>query len=264
MRPTENDDNILLLALGGTIAVHVIILVLLDVVQVTVKDPEREVAPRIEMVEVEIPKVKPPPPPPPAVQARVEPQPRPDPKPRIRTREPEIREPVRPPPPSDTPPAPDAGGAPVVKWDGDIAQGGKVPVAIGKRTTERVGRGGTGTGTGAGSGAGTETKVPPPPVSVATIKTRAMPKGDHSYFDAGRDYPAAARQAAIEGVIRVKLVVSAEGKVTSAALLNKLGYGLDELAIERAKKIEFEPAKDTDDKSVASIVIWTFNMTLPK
>ena len=101
-------------------------------------------------------------------------------------------------------------------------------------------------------------------MSVATIKTRAMPKGDFSYFDASKDYPPEAKQLGIEGVIRVRLVVDATGAVKSAVLINKLGHGLDELALERAKKIQFDPAKDTDDKPVSSVVVWTFNMTLPK
>ena len=50
----------------------------------------------------------------------------------------------------------------------------------------------------------------------------------------------------------------------SAVLLNKLGHGLDELALARARQIEFEPARDTDDHPVTSVVVWTFNMTLPK
>jgi TonB family protein len=91
-----------------------------------------------------------------------------------------------------------------------------------------------------------------------------MPKGDFSYFDASKDYPAEAKQLGIEGVIRVRLIVDDTGKVKSAVLLNKLGHGLDELALVRAKKIEFDPATDTDDKPVTSVVIWTFNMTLPK
>ncbi|MBA3821004.1 MAG: TonB family protein [Deltaproteobacteria bacterium] len=98
-------------------------------------------------------------------------------------------------------------------------------------------------------------------MSVATIKTQALPKGDYGYF---KDYPAAARQAGVEGSIKVRLVVDASGKVKSAVLLNKLGYGLDELALARAKQIEFSPAQDTDDRPVSSVVVWTFHMTLPK
>jgi len=102
------------------------------------------------------------------------------------------------------------------------------------------------------------------PVSVATIKTRAMPKGDYGYFDAGKDYPSEARALGIEGAIRVRLIVDERGKVKSQMLLNRLGHGLDELALKRAAEIEFEPARDTDDRPVTSVVVWTFTMTLPK
>jgi len=62
----------------------------------------------------------------------------------------------------------------------------------------------------------------------------------------------------------VKLVVDASGKVTRKILLTHLGHGLDDLALDQAGKIEFDPARDTDDHAVASVVVWTFNMTLPK
>jgi protein TonB len=91
-----------------------------------------------------------------------------------------------------------------------------------------------------------------------------MPRGDFAYFDAGKDYPAEARALGVEGAIRVRLVVDQRGKVTSRALLNRLGHGLDELAMKRAAELEFEPAVDTDDHPVTSVVVWTFNMTLPK
>jgi protein TonB len=137
-----------------------------------------------------------------------------------------------------------------------------VGVAVGKPVTGRIGRGGSGGGTGAGSGEGSAEIARP--VSVATIKTRAMPRGDYAFFDAGKDYPAEARALGVEGAIRVRLVVDQRGKVTSRVLLNRLGHGLDELAMKRAAELEFEPAVDTDDHPVTSVVVWTFNMTLPK
>jgi TonB family protein len=146
----------------------------------------------------------------------------------------------------------------------DVAPGATgVGVAVGKPATGRIGRGGSGGGTGAGTGSGTGDEIARP-VSVATIKTRAMPRGDYAFFDAGKDYPAEARALGIEGAIRVRLVVDDHGKVTSRVLLNKLGHGLDELAFRRAAEIEFEPAIDTDNHPVTSVVVWTFNMTLPK
>jgi TonB family protein len=78
----------------------------------------------------------------------------------------------------------------------------------------------------------------------------------------GAEYPAEARALNIQGTIRVRLVVDEHGRVRSQALLNSLGHGLDELAMDHAAKLEFEPAHDSDDKPVSSIVIWKFNMTL--
>jgi protein TonB len=144
----------------------------------------------------------------------------------------------------------------------DIAPAARgVAVKPGKPNTGNVGRGGSGGGTGAGSGSGSEDV--PPPVSVATIKKAAMPKGDYGYFNTG-DYPSEAKQLGIEGPVRVRLIVDVEGKVKQATLLNKLGHGLDELALSRAKQIQFEPATDTYDRPVTSVVVWTFHMTLPK
>ena len=135
-----------------------------------------------------------------------------------------------------------------------------VGVAVGARTTGHVGRGGHGGGTGAGTGTGSAAGAP---MSVATIKQRALPRGDYSYQEA-KDYPEEAKQLGIEGKIRVKLVVDEHGAVTSAVLLNRLGHGLDELALRRANAIVFDPARDTDDHPVTSVVVWTFDMTLPK
>lgn len=89
-----------------------------------------------------------------------------------------------------------------------------------------------------------------------------MPRRDYAFFEADNDYPAEARALGIEGAIRVRLVVDEHGKVRSRVLLSKLGHGLDELALRRAGEIEFEPAHDTDDKPVASAVVWTFDFRL--
>lgn len=261
-------DSPFVLAVAGTVAVHLVLLVAADAI--VVYNPYRPPppAPRIEMVEVEVPPMIRAEPPPPIAPPEPLPQPEPEPA-KVVTRTRERANPTPEPPPiATTPPLTTdtpgiTGGDQVVTLDAAQAGGIGVPVAVGKRTSERVGRGGQGGGTGAGSGSGTATEAPRP-MSVATIKKRALPRGDYGYFDAGKDYPAEARQLGIEGAIRVRLVVDDRGKVTSKVLLNKLGHGLDELALERASRIEFEPALDSDDRPVSSVVIWTFSMTLPK
>jgi periplasmic protein TonB len=264
-------DSPFVLATAGTLALHLLFVVGGDALIVLFPSPPPpEPAPRVELVDLEPPPVlePPPPPPEPLVEPEVAPVPdlppeSPPPEPR-----PQVRPTALPPQTTELPPASDpdpspAGGAPVVAMP-DIAPAAHgVPVARGPRTTGAVGRGGTGTGTGSGTGGGAAAD-PVQPVSVATIKTRALPKGDFSYFDASKDYPPEARQLGIEGQIRVRLIVDEHGKVGSAVLLNKLGHGLDELALTRARSIEFEPARDTEDRPVRSVVVWTFNMTLPK
>jgi periplasmic protein TonB len=255
-------DSPFVLAAAGTLAIHLVMVVTVDAI--TVYNPYQPAppAPRVEMIDVEVPPPpEPPKPPPPPVAKEPEPveeTPAPDPKPRQKV----AARQETPPPPENPPPPPDpgaSGGDEVVQME-DIAPAARgVAVKQGKPGTGRVGRGGSGGGTGAGSGSGTEDV--PPPVSVATIKKAAMPKGDYAYFS---DYPTEAKQLGIEGPIRVRLIVDTEGKVKQATLLNRLGHGLDELALSRAKQIQFEPAQDTYDRPVASVVVWTFHMTLPK
>lgn len=255
-------DASLAWVIAGALAIHVLAAVVGDILVVTHPPVPPEPESRVELVDVEVPKVVKPPAPPPPVKHEEPPPEEPVARPAtpVQNRAPEPATPPTPEPPDPTNHAP--GGAPVVALDNiDPSLSGNVLVAKGKRNTSAIGHGGGGGGTGAGQGSGSAAAAP---VSVATIKKRALPKGDYDYFDAGKDYPAEARQLGIEGAIRVRLVVDATGKVTQAVLLNRLGHGLDELALARARAIEFEAALDTEDRAVTSVVVWTFNMTLPK
>lgn len=258
-------DSPLVLAIAGTLAIHLIVVTAGDAMVVTHPPSARVAPPHIELVDIEPPPILTPPPPPKATPAPVPEveDVKPAPRPQVaRTAPSQIRTAPEPPAPAPETPVP-SGGDEVVHMD-DIAPGATgVGVAVGKRSTGHIGRGGSGGGTGSGSGAGSADEAPRP-VSVATIKTAAQPKSGYDYFDAGKDYPPEARALGIEGDIRVRLVVDEHGKVTSHVLLNQLGHGLDELAMKRAAEFEFEPAKDTDDHPVTSVVVWTFHMTLPK
>ncbi len=254
-------DSRLVVAFGGTLAFHILLITIADIVRVTnpIAAPQPDPDP-VEIVDITPLSLPVPAPLPDLV---------PDPAPvavatkpvslaHVATRPPPIDQP--PPPPSNPDPG---GGAPVVQMADIAPTANGVAVAVGK-PHDRVGRGsGSGTGTGSGTGPGSGSGEVAP-MSVATIKTKAKPRGDYGYIDAGRDYPPEARQLGIEGVIKVRLVVGVDGNVKRALLLTRLGHGLDELALARAQKIQFDPARDTDDNLVASVVIWTFNMTLPK
>jgi protein TonB len=55
-------------------------------------------------------------------------------------------------------------------------------------------------------------------------------------------YTMQARQAEIEGVVRVEVTVDESGRVLSVRVISGLGYGLDESALAAAKATVFEPA----------------------
>ena len=58
-------------------------------------------------------------------------------------------------------------------------------------------------------------------------------------------YPSSARSAGIEGVVGVKMLVNASGKVTEAIVVRSSGNAaLDEAAVAAVYKWRFTPAKD--------------------
>ena len=256
-----------MLAVIGTAAIHTLLFIGADAVDVLSPPRNIEVAPQMELFEIEMP---PPPLPetPPAAQLAPPPLAAPEPvrpaTPRP-TRTDNVPPPATPPvsenttPPANLPPDATGGGAPVYAMTdlGPAARG--VAVASGTPPTGKTGRGGAGDGSGTGTGTGDGAGAAPLAMSVAAIKTRAMPKGDYSYFD---EYPDEAKQLGISGQIKVRLLVSAEGVVVKRTLLQGLGHGLDELALKKAATMEFSPALDANDRAVASVLVWTFNMQL--
>jgi protein TonB len=68
-------------------------------------------------------------------------------------------------------------------------------------------------------------------------------------------YTSSARDANVEGRVRVEVSVDAEGHVTGARLLAGLGYGLDEAALEAARRASFEPATRCGKHVAATFVI---------
>ena len=68
-------------------------------------------------------------------------------------------------------------------------------------------------------------------------------------------YPTAAREAGISGKVRVELRVDATGRVVSARVIEGLGHGLDEAALEAARTARFEPATACGTATETSFVI---------
>ncbi len=272
MDRAEVDPTIPIIA---TLLVHAALALGLYAAQHWVHHRPPEVAERPgEMIDIELPKPEVEPPAP-------EPEREPEPPPETPT---VTAQAVAPPqrhtraraatPPAETPkitasdlPAPgppdSADPAPVFVLPEGGAGGGSIPVPVGTPRRGPTGPGGTGTGSGGGGQPGGTGAATPAPVSVAAIKRRAMPIGDTDFVEAHRDYPVEAKRLGIEGQVKVRLLVNKSGEVTSRKLITRLGHGLDELAMKLARRLRFEPAIDTDDRPVASVVVWTFTFTLP-
>lgn len=222
-------------------------------IEVEIIEPPPKPKPRIEPPRIEPPKVEP----------EKLPEPPREPPKRVAVKQPAARPVAE--PKVEPAPGPDTNQdtpAPVVTLP-DIGPGGigGVPVAVGRPTTRKVGTGGTGTNTG-GGGADDAKGTEPVPVSIAAIKRRARPLNPD--LDTSKLYPAEARRLGIEGQIKVALVVDESGKVVKRRLITRLGHGLDELALQLAERLSFEPAIDTNDRPVTDKVVWTFTFVLPE
>jgi protein TonB len=68
-------------------------------------------------------------------------------------------------------------------------------------------------------------------------------------------YTMQARQAEIEGVVRVQVTVDESGHVLSARVVSGLGYGLDESALVAAKATTFEPATQCGRPVVGTTIL---------
>lgn len=107
------------------------------------------------------------------------------------------------------------------------------------------GSGGEGTGSGGGSGDGEGTGsgrgVPvTPPRLASSIQPR---------------YPSSARNSGIEGVVGVKMLVGADGRVQEAFVVRSSGNtDLDQAAVDAVYKWRFSPAKDKFGQKAACYV----------
>jgi periplasmic protein TonB len=68
-------------------------------------------------------------------------------------------------------------------------------------------------------------------------------------------YPAAAREANVEGLVRVEVSVGVDGSVTGAHILAGLGHGCDEVSLESARRASFEPATRCGKPVAATAVL---------
>lgn len=71
----------------------------------------------------------------------------------------------------------------------------------------------------------------------------------------GAEYPERAREAEVEGVVRVTVQINARGEVTGARVARGLGFGLDEAAVAAARQWTFEPAQRCGKPTATSVTL---------
>lgn len=76
------------------------------------------------------------------------------------------------------------------------------------------------------------------------------------------DYTDEAVENRIEGDVKLRLTISATGKVTDVKVLEGLGYGLDKSAVEAAKQFEFTPAEINNQPAPVTLD-FAINFSLP-
>ncbi len=92
------------------------------------------------------------------------------------------------------------------------------------------------------------------PSSAVTTRARVLTKPEASYTNA-------ARQNRISGLVRLRAVLSFDGKVKYILVVRPLSHGLTEMAIAAARRIKFEPATK-DGRPVSQFVTLEYSFSV--
>ncbi len=128
-------------------------------------------------------------------------------------------------------------------------------MALGRAGAGSAGGHGHGGGSSGGDGAG----------GVSEADIARMPEVDADACGRGIAYPAEAEAAGIEGDVRLRVSLTAEGRVAAVRVLAGLGHGLDQAAATALRtRCRFSPALDRSGKPVAFVIpSYTFHFQLP-
>jgi TonB family protein len=74
-------------------------------------------------------------------------------------------------------------------------------------------------------------------------------------------YTDEARRENVQGFVRLVVLLGADGKVDGVLVLKRLGHGLDQQAIQAARKIKFEP-KTKDGVPVSTVATLEYNFSI--
>jgi protein TonB len=132
-----------------------------------------------------------------------------------------------------------------------------------------VARGGTGVAQPGGKATG---RPGGPPAAAGApglrgeLAIKTMPEVDTDACGRSVAYPPEATRAGVEGKVRLRVALDAQGRVSSARVLRGLGHGLDEAAVEAlTHRCRFTPAIATDGRPVPFVIeSYSFVFELPR
>jgi protein TonB len=234
---------------GGSVLLHAAF----AVGAVLIPKPERSETAAIELADLSKLKKKdppkpPPPPPPPPPKEKPKPPP-PPPKAQAQAK-------VGPDTTKAEAPPPRAFGADGFADFGNIGlgNGGGDGIAIGVPGGGGGGAGGSGAAAAAPKATVTRKAVQQLAPAAADV-CNDPPVRPKRKIPVAPKYTMQARQAEIEGVVRVEVTVDETGRVIAARVVSGLGYGLDESALAAAKASVFEPASRCGKPIVGTVVL---------
>ena len=124
--------------------------------------------------------------------------------------------------------------------------------------------GGIGTGSGGGVGSGTGPGVGPGEgggIGGGVFRVGGGVTAPQVVFKVDPEYSEQARKAKYQGTVVLNLVVQRDGSVRNVRVVQSLGLGLDEKAIEAVQKWRFRPGmKSGEPVDVAAIIEVTFRL----
>ena len=220
--------------IGGSVAFHAA----LAVAAVLIPKPERTEAVAIELADIKKKKEPPKPPPPPPPPPQEKPKPPPPPPPRAQAQAKVAAEATKtealPPMVMSDDGFADLGGVALGNGGGG-GDGVAIPAGLGARAAAG------GAGAAAAPKAVTKKAVQQLAAAGPDQCTQAVVRPRRTVGVQGK-YTMQAKQAEIEGLVKVEVTVGETGRVIAARVVSGLGYGLDEAALEAAKKCVYEPA----------------------
>jgi protein TonB len=238
--------------IGGSVALHAAF----ALAAALIPKPERGETAAIELADIsKLKKKDPPKPPPPPLPPPPPEKPKPPPPPPRAQAQAKV-----------APDAPKAEAPPVPMGEDGFADLGGLALGNGGGGGggDGVALGGPGAGSGAAAGAGNVAAAQKPTVTKKVVQQLAPapaeacnepPVRPKRKVPVAPKYTMQARQAEIEGVVRVEVTVDESGRVISARIVSGLGYGLDEAALAAAKASVFEPASRCGKPIVGTVVL---------